>query len=382
MNAKPNIAILFILLFVACKKDKVQEVSNSSFQKYYGSTNDEIGNEILEFDNHLYLIGSTEVNGDRDLLFIKTDLDGNQIFYNRIGSAGTQYGQALCKTTDGNFLLLGFSNEGANRDVLVLKVTPNGQIIWTQNFGGPNEDYGVDVLELNNGNYFILANTKSKRNGGLDIWMLWLDSKGNLIRETTHGESEMDGGAESIELDNGDLMNFCYTWNYGATSRDFYLLKTNSDGDSLWSRRYGGNEYEESQNMNITPQGDILLIGHSTSTDPKHNMYAVKLNANGSILWEKNYGGILHDGGQCQLISSTGNYVFVGRSMSFGNGNRNAYCVTTNSSGEVINDEVIGGSGDDRIDDIIEYDGHYYLLGHSNSAGAGLNDVWLIKKKV
>lgn len=373
-----------LVLNSSCEKELVSEPPNSSFQKFYGTQGNEIGNEILEFNEYLYLVGYSQENNQEDLLFIKTDLKRNQIYYNKIGAAGNQQGQAICKTSEGNFLLLGSTDESGsgNRNVYLNKVKPNGQLLWSKSYGGSKDDYGVDVLELTNGNYFILANTNSKGNGDLDIWMIWLDKQGNIIREKTHGGIKMDGGAESIELGNGDLINFCYTWNYGAISRDFYLLKTNALGDSIWAKHFAGTDYEESQNMNITPEGDILLIGHSASTDPRHDMYVVKLDADGTLLWEKNFGGPMHDGGQCQLISSTGNYVFVGRSTSFSQGDRNAYMITANTNGEVLEAEIIGNAGDDKIDDIIEYKGYYYLLGHSNSFGAGQNDVWLVKKRI
>ena len=315
---------------------------------------------------------------------MKIDESGNQILFNKIGGHGDQLGSAICKTSDGNFLLLGSSNASGNRgqDVYLVKISPEGKKLWAKTFGGVNDDYGVDVLELNNGNYFVLANTNSFGKGDLDIWMLWIDANGNLIREATNGAVGMDGAAETIELPNGGLLNFCYTRNYGATSRDFYLLRTDKNGDSLWAKRYGGNDYEESQNINITPEGDVLLVGHSASSDPFHDMYVLKIATDGSVIWERNFGGVMHDGGQCQLISSNGNYVFVARSMSFGSGDRNAYVVNTNTKGDVISKEVIGGSGNDRIDDIIEFDGYYYLVGHSNSSGAGLDDVWIVKKKI
>jgi hypothetical protein len=109
----------------------------------------------------------------------------------------------------------------------------------------------------------------------------------------------------------------------------------------------------------------------------------IRLNEDGSVLWEKNYGGLMHDGGQAAIINSKGNYVLVARSMSFGNGDRNAYMVEVSSSdGTIIQEQVVGGDKNDRIDDIIEFNGYYYLVGHSDSDGAGGNDVYVVKIEI
>jgi len=159
-----------------------------------------------------------------------------------------------------------------------------------------------------------------------------------------------------------------------------YLLKINSIGDSLWSKRYGGTGYEESQAFARTNKGEFVLCGHSSSTDPNHNLFGVKTDKYGNVLFEKNFGGSMHDGGEALLINSDGNYVFVARTMSFGNGMEDVYIVVTNKDGELLSEKLFGGIAIDKIEALVEYNDYYYLIGHSTSFGSGDSDVYFIKQ--
>ena len=158
-----------------------------------------------------------------------------------------------------------------------------------------------------------------------------------------------------------------------------WIPGTNFNGDSLWTQTYGGAGYEESQAFSKLSDGGYLLCGHSSSTDPKHNMYGVRTAIDGSQIFDVNFGGALHDGGEALLVNNEGNYVFIGRTMSAGTGMRDAIMVISDPNGQEISTRYLGGILDDRIDDIIEDDQYYYLVGQSNSEGNGDNDVYLVK---
>lgn len=160
-----------------------------------------------------------------------------------------------------------------------------------------------------------------------------------------------------------------------------YLLKLNSIGDSIGSERYGHNGYEESQEFERLTNGDYLLTGHSSSSDPNHDIYAVKVDSMGQIIWENHYGGQDHDGGQSVLINSDGNYVIIGRTMSYGAGKRDILMITINPSGNLLSQKEFGGTENDRSDEILEYGDSYFIIGQSNSFGNGDNDVIVIRHK-
>jgi len=377
-----SIAIVFLL---ACQDDDDtgEVLLDLSFEKTYGGIDEDKAFSAIIENNELYLFGTTksfnDVNGDYYLL--KLDLNGNVIFEKSFGGGLTEEGFRILATNDGNFLLIGSTESTGNglQDIHAIKINGKGNILWENTYGGSLKDTPIDIIETADGEFCIAGTTESYGSGSRDIYLVWINQNGTFLRQAVHGGVDIDGSSSLLELNNKNIMVYGYTKNYGATSRDFYLLKVNTHGDSLWSKRYGGSGYEESQAFQTTIDGGFVLNGHSSSTDTNHNMYAVKLDSNGTVIWDKNFGGSQHDGGQALLINKEGNYVFIGRSMSFENGDRNIYMVTTDPNGRILSTDVIGGSNGDWGQSILEHYNYYYIVGHSNSYSNGNDDVYLIK---
>ena len=378
---------LIIIILISCKKKSIEPTPSpetlQAFEKTFGGSKDDFANSIIIKDSVLYLFGTTkskgEINGD--FYLIKTDLNGKTISEHHYGGIMEEEGVDIISTNDGNFILIGFttSTGAGQKDIYVLKINNTGNIIWEKTYGGLLDDTPQEIIELSNTEFCIAATTESFGATSRDIYMLWIDQNGNLLREKTHGGSNIDGSSELLEIDSQEIMLYGYTYNYGAGDRDLYLLKTNFNGDSLWSNTYGGTGYEESQAFSKLSDGGYLLCGHSSSTDPNHNIYGVKTSFNGTQIFDVNFGGALHDGGEALLVNSAGNYVFIGRTMSNGNGMRDAMMVITTPNGQEISTTYFGGTLNDKINDIKEDDQFYYLTGQSNSFGNGDDDVFLIK---
>ncbi len=293
-----------------------------------------------------------------------------------------EVGLKILPTADGNFLLLGSTESLGSglRDIHLIKIDSDGNQIWEKTYGGALDDKPAGIIETSSSEFCIVGTEESFGSGGRDLYLVWVDQSGTLIQEASFGGSGSDGGTELIETETGDLMVFGYTDNYGAVNRDFYLMKLNSNGDSLWAGLYGGSGYEESHDLLRSANGDLLLVGHSASTDPLHNMYCVKVDANGNQIWEKNFGGPDHDGAHAAMINSDGNYVIVGRSVSFGiNNGRKIYLTSCSPEGTTISEIAIGSSGDDWAQDILENESFYFIAGQTDSPDLGDDDFYLVK---
>lgn len=386
--------IIFLLVLscflLGCEKEKSTETESTSqksfsFQKAIGGEQNDYANSLIEVDGNLYLFGTTKSFNDSngDFYLVKTNSRGSIIFERTYGSSSAEEGSKIILTSDGNLLLIGWTQNTSSgtKNIYLIKTDQQGSILWEKTYGGNMDDFANDIIELTNNQFLITGATTSYGKGSSDIYLLWVDQMGNLIQEIFHGATDQDGGTQSIELNNGDIVCYGYTRNYGATSRDYYLLKMNSNGDSLWSKRYGGDDYEETQAFTITSSGEFVLNGHSASTDPIHDMLGIKVDSLGNVIWEKNFGGTAHDGGMAFLINSRNEYVFVARSMSF-EANQNIFITVTDPQGNILNDEFIGQNQADMANDIIEYNGHYYLVGQTTSFGDGDLDVYLVRKPI
>jgi hypothetical protein len=385
MKNQLTLVFFSLLILFSCKKETNNDPApfDTSFvEKTFGGNEEDRANSIITSNQALYIFGTSasfgDINGDHYL--IKTTLNGTVVYEKNYGGTGFEEGIDIIETNDGNLMLIGTTTSLGNglKDIHVIKIDTNGTMIWENTFGGALDDYPADIIETSTGEFCIAGTTESFGAGSRDIYLVWIDQNGNFLRQATHGGTDIDGSAELIETTNQNIMLYGYTRNYGAQDRDLYLLKTNNLGDSLWSQRYGGSGYEESQSFKVNQNGEYILCGHSSSVDPLHNLYGVKVDTSGTVIWEKHYGGVMHDGGEALLVDSDNNIIFIARTMSFGAGQRDTYFVKTNQSGNMISSKVYGGSGNDKVNEIIEIGNCYYLVGESDSFGNGSNDVYLI----
>ncbi|MFK7969303.1 MAG: hypothetical protein AB8F95_03000 [Bacteroidia bacterium] len=373
---------ILLLLIASCTPEP--PVPSNPFELTFGGAKDDVANDVLYLDEAFYVFGTTKSKGDEngDHYLLKLDINGKLIWEKSYGGTEAENGVVMTKTSDGNLLLAGSTRStGSGReDIHLIKVDTAGTVLWEQTHGGSLFDSPDDIIEMTNGEFCIASTTVSFGAGSKDMYLLWTDQNGNLLREKTYGGPDLDGCAEILEIENGELMLHAYTKNYGAVSRDMYLLKMTSEGDSLWSRRFGSDEYEQSESFERRADGGYVIGGHTAGTDPDHNMYSVGFDRDGNQLWEQEYGGDAHDGVQCMLINQQGQYVFVGRSMSFGNGDRGIYMVTTDTEGNLLRADTLGGPRNDWAQEIIEHESFYILAGHSNSFSSdGDDDVYVIK---
>ncbi len=363
----------------------MQPTNGIVFEKSIGGSMDDFVYDGVIHQDALYAVGTTHSLGDPngDHYLIKMDLDGNVLWERNYGGVATDEGAAIHATNDGHLILAGATQSTGNgmKDIHLLKLNQNGDVIWEKTIGGSADDTPISVIETSDNSFCIAGTTESYGAGSRDIYLVWIDQNGSTIREKHFGGSDIDGSTELLELENKELMLYGYTANFGANSRDLYLMKLSANGDSIWSKRYGGSGYEESQDFVRTPSGDFVLQGHSSSTDPIHDMFTVKVDANGNIIWEINNGGSMHDGGQAIAINEIGQYVLIGRSMSFRSGNRNIYMVTTDTDGNTLSEVILGGERDDWGQHLIVHKDHYYVLGHTNSFNDNANDAYILKYK-
>lgn len=371
---------IFSIASISCKKDQAE---HRILEKNFGGAGDDRAHSAIILNDALFLFGSTKsfLDADGDFYLLKLDLKGNLIYERSYGGNAEEEGIDILATKDGNILLIGATESKGNgmKDMYAIKINPEGNVLWEKTIGGGLNDKPSDLIETYNGTFCIAGYTESFGAGNLDVYMAWLDQNGNIVREKTHGADDLDGSSELIELEDNNLMLFGFTKNFGAVSRDFMLQKMDSQGTLIWRKRYGGDAYEESQGFVHTKEGGFVLNGHSSSSDPNHDLYVVKVDSNGNEIWSKNYGGSMHDGGQAILINSDGNYVYVARSMSFGNGDRNIYMLTSDPDGKIVSENIIGGDKNDWGNKILEYGSYYYIVGHSNSFGREDDDVYLVR---
>lgn len=296
--------------------------------------------------------------------------------YNEGGYAGLQ-------TLDGGYIILGDSYSfGAGKfDIYLLKLSSAGDTIWTRTYGGSDTEYGYDIVGTADSGFIIVGSTRSYGNGKRDVYLIRTDSTGEIMWSTTYGGTEDDEGRSVRQTaDNGFII--CGTTNSsGAGYSDLYLIKTDSLGDTIWVRAFGGAGGESGFAVRQTHDLGYIAIGSTGSFGEGYSsVYVVRVSSDGDSLWAVTYGGNRADLGYSVEVTPDGGYLFAGATASFGAGSTDGYLVKTDSLGNLEWEQTYGGAWDDRLYSVcLAMDGGYLLAGTTDSYGAGKLDMYMIK---
>jgi predicted secreted protein len=185
---------------------------------------------------------------------------------------GGPYGDgiwSLDRIEDGGFIMAGFtSSNGQGSDLWLLKVNDSGIEIWDRIFGGSGEDIGYSVQETSDKGFIVAGTTKSYGIGGERLWLLRTDANGNRLWDRTFGgfvSSSGDGAWSVVEADDGGFVTTGYTSSFGAGGKDLWLIKTDSWGNQLWDRSYGGPKDEVGMSLVQTRDEGYMVAGRTES---------------------------------------------------------------------------------------------------------------------
>ncbi|MCP4704907.1 MAG: T9SS type A sorting domain-containing protein [candidate division Zixibacteria bacterium] len=286
-------------------------------------------------------------------------------------------------TTDDCIAIIGstYSNGAGEFDFYLLKVNSAGDTVWCRTYGGADTEYGYDIKQTYDDGYILVGSTQSFGSGGSDIYMIRTDSEGNKLWDKTYGGVTKDEGY-SVEITSDKGFIICgNTDSYGAGYSDLYLIKTDSLGDTLWTRTFGGSGGESGVSVKQLSDDSYIAIGSTGSFGTGYSsLYVVKTTADGDSLWAKTYGGTRADFGSDIAIAFDGGLLLSGWTASYGAGFYDGYLVKTDADGNFQWSFAYGGAKEDRIYSVQQaMDGGYILTGIKEGSGSSLMDIYVIK---
>jgi hypothetical protein len=176
------------------------------------------------------------------------------------------------------------------------------------------------------------------------------------------------------------------TFSFGTGGWECYMSRFNANGDTLWTRTYGNVLYDELQDVDTTSDGGFIAVGHTTTTDWDGNVYLIRTNGNGVVLWSKEYGGSigLSDKGYSVRETSDGGFIITGTTETYGSGGDDVYVLKVNSLGAVQWTTTIGSAGTVSVMDAGREvqetnDGGFIVVGYTSAIDINFSDIYLIK---
>jgi hypothetical protein len=310
----------------------------------------------------------------------------------------------MVATNDGSYIVMGTSDAngwglGSYWSAIALaKISSNGNIIWkkmcTVEYNGC-ELNASSIKNTSDGGYIITGRASHGTVDNGQYFLIKLDSNGNNVWFNNNlGSYQYDTASDVIQCPDGGYLisgfnvhpeyggylNYVFTPKGG---QDIWVVKVDSLGNYIWSKNYGGSGTEWPGKLLKTLDGGYLITGttDSNNLDVSNNhggmdIWIVKINSIGDILWQKTYGGTNDDSISDIFQSNDGNYVFSSSTKSnngdvlfnHGNNKSDSWLVKIDQTGMIIWQKTIGGTGTDDPNSIIQtIDGGYALTGSTNS---------------
>ncbi|MGC8748873.1 MAG: hypothetical protein ACP5RR_08370 [Candidatus Kapaibacteriota bacterium] len=229
-------------------------------------------------------------------------------------------------------------------------------------------------------NDIILAGwTNANLNLNEDIILLRIDETGNIIWQYSYGAFELDYAQTMAPTLDSNIIVGCQTRSFGAGSTDILLLKVDLEGRILWQKAYGTYDDNAIASVIPTPDGGYLVGGWSyLGTGRSHDATIFKTDRDGNLLWSKHYGTKNYEGIKDMIPTYDGNYIFVAMTSSEET-QFDIWLVKIDTLGNIIWEKSYGGNGNDIPSTILNFDGFYYIIGYSNSFSSdGKNDMFLL----
>jgi len=287
------------------------------------------------------------------------------------------------QATDGGFVFAGYTKSfnADSNDVYWVKTDSLGNTQWCRLYGGPDYDAAYSLQQTADGGFIIAGRTSSFGAGGIDMYMLRINSFGDTLWTRTYGGTYIDYARSVMQVSDGGFILAGCTEPYIGGFIEMYLVKTDNVGDTLWTRSYGGTDDRMARCVRQTSDGGYILVGYNPLYGgDEYDIYLVKTDSLGDTLWTRSYGGSEEDYALSVRQTIDGGYIIAGGTYSFGAGYADFYVVKTDRVGDTLWTRTYGGSGNDFASSLqIAADGNYVITGNTASFGADDGDMYLIK---
>jgi len=293
---------------------------------------------LLTPDKGFLALASNLVSNHIKFEFVKYDSSGNRLWAKNYGGALDDEPFDLCQTSDGNYLGLGITKSygSGGWDVWLVKFDPLGNMLWDKTYGGVDDDFGYAISPSADHGFIIIGGTYSWGSGLQDVYLVKIDSSGNLLWSKTYGGLEEDIGMAVKQTADGGYIIAGATYSYGAGNNDVYLIRTDSLGDTLWTRTYGGPLWDGALDLCQSADGCFVIVGETMSYGSGlTDVYLIKVDPNGNLIWSRTYGGVDADRGWAIRPTDDGGFIIAGRTRLPTSNYYDIYLIKTDHQGNI-----------------------------------------------
>lgn len=310
-----------------------------NWKKQYGGSAEEKGQAITTGGGSIFVAGyesSHPDGGNYDAVVMKLTASGSVDWKKQYGGTGNEkaYGISYSPESGGRIYVTGSETSdsgGGNEDIFVVKLDMSGNVIWKYQYGGPEREEAFSIIYADNSIY-VAGYEMSDNEGGLsDVAVMKLDAAGNVIWKYQYGGDSTDR-AYAMTLSGSNLYLTGYeTSDTAGGKADVFVMKLDTNGNISWKKQYGGTENDKGYAIGV--EGNFVYVVGEESSDPqaganftgpgKKDVFVMKLASNdGSVVWKQQHGGS-YDDRTWGLAAGSGYIYAVGEESSDPDGGAN-----------------------------------------------------------
>jgi len=363
-----------------------------TFERAYGGPAYDRGHGVQQTSDGGFVItgvGDFISSTQRGRVYLlKTDSLGDTLWSRTFGAdSGVDWGHSVQQTVDGGYIVAGCTRKlgpGLN-DVYLVKTDSAGDTLWTRIYGGSDQDAAYSAQQTQDDGYVAVGTTKSLGDTMGDMYVIKTDLQGDVLWARTYGDSLPDAGYSVRQTsDGGYIIVGMANYTNPPLTGDVYLVKTNAQGDTLWSRAYGHpGVWDQGESVQETSDGGYVIAGtafYSPYGVGFDQAYLIKTDSQGDTLWTRTYLDRDRSQGHSVVQTYDGGYIVAGESFQSDGGGRLAYIVRTDSMGDTLWTRTYGYSATSRARSVWQTsDSGFVVAGDIRGSITQLEDVYLIK---
>jgi len=300
--------------------------SSTTWDKLYGGALDDEAAAIVQTGDGGYAIAGTTYSfgaGSADFWLVKVDSSGNMQWNQTYGGPEADCAYSIVQTGDGGYAITGqtYSFGAGNSDFWLVKLDSSGSLQWNRTYGGSGSDYANSVVQTSDGGYALAGTTSSfSDDGQADFWLVKTDSNGNVEWNKTYTKQKTDSAKSVIQTSDGGYTLAGRTTRAIVDTPDVWVINVDSGGNMEWDVTWAPTEPAITNSMIQTSDGDYAVTGWTSSLKGfpglSSYMFLVTIDADGNMKRIKTYEGLGDNNAFFVVQIEDGGYAMAGTTRS------------------------------------------------------------------
>jgi hypothetical protein len=287
---------------------RTDENGDTLWTRYYGGNNPDECYDIIQTENGDFLLaGTTESYGqDGSGLIIRTDNEGN-VIWTQVNHDAELFDD-INHVSEDRFALIGVTHTGW--DAYFSIIDEDGEELFSERYGGNGAEFGRDVVQTTDDGFLLAISSTSFGDGSWDYYLVKLDAEYEVEWTQVFGGEGLDACKSICKTLDGCYVIAGYSNSFNG-NYDYYLVKIDENGEEIWSRTIGTRYPEVCRKVIQLENGDLVLAGNGDRDEAMGRCYVVRTDDQGEVIWE----GVYWSQCECNSLIQTfdGGYAIAGK---------------------------------------------------------------------